>query len=657
MAVDPAPTVFPATLPIELTPGDTIIEETAAWDTAHVNQGMESRVGSVLVDPRRNGKVYAVHEIRPNSTGAGAGNQWKYGIRFFSYDMITQDVGEVSYPKPIVSAAVSSDDFRAPTLATANGTTIWCLYYEGAADDDTTIDSALDLRAIRSVDGGQTWTGDTSVNALSGDDRYGGDNHKRTQVSINANGFGVVLYAVWDSVASTGEYIVQTLSGTTWGSATSILSVGSVGSQGLLVHSLAVAEDGTAMACVWNGTSGSDNQYTYVYYNGSSWATIGSSVSGGASGATRVLTHMLVNNGDQTDHIKHWISLYGVSTGSVFAELVVDSDDAVNVGVYTASNIGTVVGGVNDQDGDGLMAALDPDDTLFVVATLGSSTTSRSFYGRWDYTTSPAISDVGSNNQSDGLYWWSSVSGLDGYFEDVALGMGASAKYPQRSYNAILPAIYDTDLRLFLMSRRYDGAPTVTNYMSVFTTVAEGVAAGESTSAVVLTPGEGGYLWIQSKQDHRDSIIDSSSAIAAQDIATTAELQPIYGASRFFLNRWMKFFLRYTNWGVGDITVIWFGDNRPPRSTTVTMNPAGFPTPFGGPSQSGEFFMPPKDFQAVRTVHVRTGGARVVLRLTTTQGRTSLRGFKLRFKPTKIQVTKGILPYNRPMDTHVGSQG
>lgn len=195
-----------------------------------------------------------------------------------------------------------------------------------------------------------------------------------------------------------------------------------------------------------------------------------------------------------------------------------------------------------------------------------------------------------------------------------------------------------------------------TNYKSYFELVATEVAAPEPPEGVTLNAGEGGFLWIQSREDSADSIIEDN-AIVTQNIATSVELHPIYGPSRYFLNRWLRFILRYTNWGVGDITVTYFGDNRPEKASTLTMNPAGFPTPFAGPSRSGEFHFPPNTYQAIKTVSLRTGGSRLNLRLSTVRGRVSYRGLRIAFRPTKIQVSSRVLPYNAPIDGHVGSQG
>lgn len=657
MAVDAAPTLFPSTLLTELTPGDTIIDETSAWMTRHTGgQGMEMRLGSFLMDPRRNGKAFVATEIMPNSTGAGAANQWQFGLRFFRYDLSTRSVDYVSYIKDIVQASVSVNDWRGPGIATADGVTIWAMYYEGTADPDDGPQSADELYVAKSTDSGLTWSGETQIVNLGVNERFGGHNFQRPQIAINTNGDGFLLYAVWDALNSTGAYRVQSLSTSsgTWGNTTTLLSLASgVSTQGLLVHSLEIADDGTALAILWNGESGGDNLYAHYYYDGSSWSNLGNSSAGGSGGATRTLVSILRNNGGQDDHSAHWISLFATSTGGTFTQLI----DSSGMSIKTATNISSSSASINGADGDSLSAVLDPDDTLFVFVGAGSSNSSRVFMVSYDYE-SMTIGEVTDNatTQTDVLNFWNASAGDDGWFEDLANGMGASAKYPQRFYQTVYPFTYDTNVHVIVGARRYDGTPGTTNYMSFFETRAESIAAFEPPEGVALETGEGGYLWIQSRADSQDSIIEDS-AIVVQDIATEVELHPIYGPSRFFLNRWLRFVLRYTNWGDGDLSVTYFGDNRPEKQAALTLNPAGFPTPFSGPSRSGEFLMPPNDYQAIKTVSLRAGGSRLTIKLSTVRGRYSLRGLRLVFQPTKIQVSSRVLPYNTPVDGHVGSQG
>lgn len=456
MAVDAAPTKFPSTLPDELTPGDTIVDETAAWMARHTAEGMTSRLGCFLMDPRRNGKAYVTAEIKPNSTGAGVNNIYRFGIRFFRYDLTTRSVDHVSYVKPIVQASVSANQWRGGALATADGDPIWCMYFEGSANLDEGARLSSDLYVARSEDGGQTWIGETLVRSAT--DSYGGTDYQRPQIAINSDDFGLMLYVDEDIAGQTADYYVRTLdtATNTWGNETNLLSLASgVDASAKTAHSLAVAEDGTALAILWNGLDGSDNQYAHFYFDGSSWSNIGNSTSGGTSGALRRLNSVLVNNATNQMHQKHFISLFCNSTGNTFCQLVDPSS-----GPQTATTLNSTIFSLNGSDGDSLAGVLDPEENLFIVGQSGTSSAHRTRYGKWTYSTVSAVDDIGAvvAGSTDQLNWHNSSAGDDGWFEDVANTAGtADDTYPQITYHQVLPFIYAQNLHLILMGTRYDG--------------------------------------------------------------------------------------------------------------------------------------------------------------------------------------------------------
>lgn len=629
MAVDDAPRIFEATIE-DLAPDDTIIDETSAWSSVHTNEGMESRLGDGLLDPRRNGKAYIAHEIRPN-TVSGPTN-FQYGLRFFQYDLATQAVDHISYVKDIVRQSTSTDDFRGPGLAVEKSSgKIWAMYYESTDDEDEPLFGGSDELFVKSsTDSGQTWSSETTVVTLSGNDQFAGDDYQRPQISIGDGGTGYMLYCVYDTSTNSASFRTRTLSGSTWGSETTINTVASVSDKTLCVHSISVDKDGNALAVVYNGTNAGEHEYAYYVNTGSGFSSIGARIVDTPS--QRIRLHTLKANNHITDLV-HWVSLYAESDGGTFVRFV----DTTTVYADREISDHAEIPSANGSDGDDVALEFDLDGAMFLMVGGNSTSKSALTYAKFTYT---ALSDdLSSPDETDGLNFWNNVGGNDGYFED------AQAEYPQRFYRTVTALVYDRDLHVVLMARRY---PTGSlNYMTVWEILANDVAAMEVAEEVSINEGEGGFLWIQSKADSRDSVM-VGTAITAQDIATLAELHPVYGEDRTRSQRFMRLLLRYTNWGEADLTLSWYGDNRVSSSRTVTLNPAGFPTSLTGPAAGGAFLSPPGDYQAQKTVALRTGGSRIFFSLSASRGRYSLREAILVLQPSRRRVSSQILPYNQP---------
>jgi len=648
MATDPAPSLFELSIG-ELTPNDTIVDETAAWESAHTDEGMESRTSDYVVDSRGNGKLYVVNEIRPLNTSSPPSGAWQYSIRFYRYDMATKAVDHVSYVKAIVNQSTSSDDFRAPGIAFDKTTgDLWCMYYESGDDDDEPFQSAADeLFVKKSDDGGQTWGTETSVSSLGSGMRFGGDNYQRAQIQINASGEGLMLYCVRNTSTAVGTYYSRSLSSGTWGTETVVYVTGAVFSDASLPsHTLALLDDGDAICQVYQGVGGGDNTYRYFLYSKSSglWSHI-DDVDIQTASQTKRLSAMAVTNLDKTTVAPHVVEVWAESNGGAYAVAITKTKVHTVETLSQASSLGAI----NGADGDDIGANFDSNGDLIVFVSSGSTGIQRLGWARYRYSSvasTIAIDEMPGTPDAEDLLYLVNTSGDEGYYE------ANQDPCPNIIYRGVAMGFYSTDVHLLLMARRQDGA-SATNYMSVWEVVGEELVGDEAVDPVTTETGEGGYLWIQSRADSRDTIVASSGAEAVSEIATEVQLHPIYGPDRFRFNRWLLFVLRYTNWGLGDLALSWWGDNRPTQTRNVTMNPAALPNPTEGPAQSGEVIAPPRDIRGIRPVHVRTGGAALNLKLTSTQGRYSLRGFQLDFEVTKRQVTPGIFPYNQPQDAEV----
>lgn len=117
-----------------------------------------------------------------------------------------------------------------------------------------------------------------------------------------------------------------------------------------------------------------------------------------------------------------------------------------------------------------------------------------------------------------------------------------------------------------------------------------------------------------------------------------AQLAPIDGGESFSVKSWRDLWLKHENWGYGDFSVTWFGDNRPPSSTTITLNPADAKVPFLGGVRVNEIRGFPPGFRSTNLVHLREGGVSLNVQLSGTRGRIRLRGMRLNVDPGRADI-------------------
>ncbi len=153
----------------------------------------------------------------------------------------------------------------------------------------------------------------------------------------------------------------------------------------------------------------------------------------------------------------------------------------------------------------------------------------------------------------------------------------------------------------------------------------------------------GGYQYIY--EEHRDEAQDQTKAVMS-DYDWDAEFVEIDAGDAFAMKAWKDLWISHDNWGEGDMTVTWYGDNRYPNDIDVTMNPANFPTPFFG---RNEIRLTPKGHRAKTLVHLREGGSTLSFSISGTRGRTRLRGFRINYEAGKADVTSDrLFPYVEP---------
>jgi len=134
------------------------------------------------------------------------------------------------------------------------------------------------------------------------------------------------------------------------------------------------------------------------------------------------------------------------------------------------------------------------------------------------------------------------------------------------------------------------------------------------------------------------------------DYTWEAKLAPFDGGDALKTKAWKKLWITQDNWGHGDMTVTWYGDNRPPSSTTVSLNPANAPIPMHG-HRLGETRMFPPKYRGRNLVHMREGGTSLNVSLSGTRGRTRLRGMRINLDVGREDVNADVLfVYNRAQD-------
>ena len=148
----------------------------------------------------------------------------------------------------------------------------------------------------------------------------------------------------------------------------------------------------------------------------------------------------------------------------------------------------------------------------------------------------------------------------------------------------------------------------------------------------LMTGGSDGYAYTENHPAANDS---------GTDYAWEATLQSVDAGDAFAMKAWGPLWLVHDNWGDADMTVTWYGDNRPPSDQTISLNTADVPTPYSGTAQLGEFRGVPQ-LKARNIVLLREGGVVLNLGFTGTRGRTTLRSFGLQFEPLRRDVASDL---------------
>lgn len=126
-----------------------------------------------------------------------------------------------------------------------------------------------------------------------------------------------------------------------------------------------------------------------------------------------------------------------------------------------------------------------------------------------------------------------------------------------------------------------------------------------------------------------------------------AVLAPIDGGEPFKVKAWNRLWLTLDNWGEGDFTVEWWGDNRHPSSETMSLNPIDHPTPFYG--QPDNAIGAPDMFNVSTAVTMQEGGKALNLSFSGTRGRLKLRGARLDLSVGREHMAADkFLAYTRP---------
>jgi hypothetical protein len=134
-----------------------------------------------------------------------------------------------------------------------------------------------------------------------------------------------------------------------------------------------------------------------------------------------------------------------------------------------------------------------------------------------------------------------------------------------------------------------------------------------------VTGGTDGRVYSEHNPEAQDTISTSV------DYSWTASMAPIDGGDEFAVKAWKKLWLNHDNWGEAEFTVEWFGDNRSPSSSTVSLNPADFPTPHYG-VRDGVVRGAPDIFAVNSFIALQSGGKRINVSFSGDRGRLKLRG-------------------------------
>lgn len=141
---------------------------------------------------------------------------------------------------------------------------------------------------------------------------------------------------------------------------------------------------------------------------------------------------------------------------------------------------------------------------------------------------------------------------------------------------------------------------------------------------LLVTGGSDGYIRIEHMPESKDEVGGGTTA----DYSWQAELASLDGGDPISMKAWLSWEITHDNWGYGDLTATWYGDNRPPKTSTRSMNPAGAPIPFFE-TRVGEFRGFPPRYRAMSNFFLHDGGTILKLILSGNRGRIRLRGFRL----------------------------
>ena len=158
------------------------------------------------------------------------------------------------------------------------------------------------------------------------------------------------------------------------------------------------------------------------------------------------------------------------------------------------------------------------------------------------------------------------------------------------------------------------------------------VFSSRKSNLNTLMTGGTGYTYLEHMKEANDD---------GTDFAWKAKLSPIDGGEPFKMKAWQEVWLRYDTWGEGTATVTWYGDNRPPSSTTISLNPNRIGTPQLGDMRVGEWRFAQKGMRSMSVIQLMEGGIALNLEIEGTRGRTSLRGARFMVDPGTETISAG----------------
>jgi hypothetical protein len=168
----------------------------------------------------------------------------------------------------------------------------------------------------------------------------------------------------------------------------------------------------------------------------------------------------------------------------------------------------------------------------------------------------------------------------------------------------------------------------------------------------MVTGGVGGLGAVYTEGHPEGS--DETAAVAGSTSAAfdwSIQLAPIDGGDAYGMKSWKDLWLTYDAWGSIEFTVEWWGDNRRPSSTTITMNPTSTAVPFTGGVVSGETRGVPLVYRTMSHVQLQEGGRSLNIKISGTGGRLKPRSLRIAFEPGMMTVTGDTwLPYRGGVD-------